>query len=117
MTATTTSQVRARRAYKTSGDVGTKLRKAAELTAQIKELKEQLEPLRLAIQAHMELRALDTIKSTDATVTYSQGRESWCYSKRVDREELALKNLKNSEREDGTATVVLGKPYITVKCR
>ena len=117
MTIATRAEVRSRRSYKTSGDVGTKLAKAAELTAQINALKEQLEPLRLAIQAHMELRALDTIKTTDATVTYSKGRESWCYSKKVEREELALKNLKNCEREDGTATVVLGKPYITVKCR
>ena len=117
MTTATRAEVRSRRSYKTTGDVGTKLRKAAELTAQIRELKEQLEPLRLAIQTHMELRALDTIKTTDATVTYSRGRESWCYSKRVEREEMALKNLKHSEREDGTATVALGKPYITVKCR
>lgn len=98
----TQTTIRKRRAYSPSGDVGRKLRRAEELTAQIAKLQQQLEPIREDILKHLIKQDLAFIEAGDFTAIRKQ-RHKWEYSIHTKNEMEAIRNKQKWEQLQGIA--------------
>ena len=99
----TTTTVRKRRTYVSTGAIGKKLQRAQELTIQIAKLKEELEPIRDQILDHLQSKKLAHIESGDFTALRKE-RAKWTYSAKTEREMLKLRNDQKWEQQEGIAT-------------
>lgn len=104
MTATLSAPVSRRtRAYSPAGKIGKLLNNARALQLQIKQLEEELAPIRAEILVHMQSRGLTNLEVPGFSAVLKV-RNHWTYSPSTQDAACALRNTQQWEQRRGIAT-------------
>lgn len=100
-----TTAVRLAHTAAPTADITQTLNRAQQLTAQINELKAELDPLRSEILQHLIENDIASIKAGDGTFkAIKKQRHNWKYSPYLERELIALREWQQEEQTSGDAT-------------
>ena len=81
-----------------------KLKKYSELKIKAKELESEIDELNKEVLEIMILEAVEEIQVSDLGKLILGSRRTWQYTKEVEKEEKALKELKKLQERTGAAT-------------